>query len=82
LRRRLGRSQNRSGQVQKILPPPPISISFCILLYCVPKSSVLVSLFWLSCILSFVFTYSTQHKHQCHRWDSNQQPHQVTGRWP
>ena len=28
-------------------------------------SSVLVSLSWLSCILPFVFTYNTQHKHPC-----------------
>ena len=50
---------------------------YCILLYSLCTSFVLVSLSSLSCILPFVFTYNTQHKHPCPRRDSNPQTQQA-----
>ena len=57
----LGVPQARCGRVRTNSP----HLQFCILLYSVCTSSLLGSFSWLSCILPFVCTYNTQHKHPC-----------------
>ena len=61
----LGVPQARCGRVRTNSP----HLQFCILLYSVCTSSLLGSFSWLSCILPFVCTYNTQHKHPCLRRD-------------
>jgi hypothetical protein len=52
---------------------------FCILLYSVRTSALLVSLSWLSCICLLVCTYNARHKYLCPRRGSNLQPQQAIG---
>jgi hypothetical protein len=57
-------------------------IFFCILLYIICTSSIVVPLSWWSCILPFVSTYNTEHEPAYSRRDSKPQFQQAIDSWP